>query len=119
MNYNKYDEVINGEHTYRTIVENLKKCNTVGIGWTDEISSHHDIIFKLGVVEYGYFRRGIKWYDLYVSIIGHTSYAFDTSCEKGTAYIQEKINMHNESGVKIAQLINGVIRELLKQNGER
>ena len=77
MNYNQYDEVINGESTFKEIAKLLKEDKTVGIGWTDEIFTHYDIIFKLGLNQKsGIFQRGIKADYLYVSIIDHTSYAF-------------------------------------------
>ena len=40
MNYNKYDEVINGKNTYKEMARLLQKDDAVGIGWTDEDSTH-------------------------------------------------------------------------------
>lgn len=114
MNYNKYDEVINGAVTYKTIAEQLVRGMAVGIGWTDEECTHLDIIFKLGIDKYGIFQRGIRCEYLYVSIIDHTSYAFSTKNEKLGDYIQEKLRMNDSAGDKLAELINGIIKEINK-----
>lgn len=113
MNYNNYFEVINGERTYKVIANRLKKGETVAIGWTDEDKTHLDIIFKLGLdhIE-GVFQRGLRNNDLFVSIIDHTSYVFaPDSIKKGT-YIQGKLRMEDSCGDKVAELINGIIKEL-------
>lgn len=113
MNYDKYDEVINGKNTYKEIAKLLQENETIGIGWTDGYITHLDIVFKLGILKFGSFQRGIKANDLYVSIIGHTSYAFVPDTIKEGTYIQEKLRMNNECGDKLAELINGIIRELV------
>lgn len=119
MNFNKYGEVINGEMTYKYIAKRLLQDESVGIGWTDELSTHFDIIFKLGLDnKFGYFQRGIGTNDLYVSIIDWTSYAFNVGNIKIGNYIQEKLRINNECGDKLAELINGIISELIgEKNG--
>lgn len=111
MNINEYGEVINGEYTYKIIADKLKQGETVGIGWTDEDSTHLDIIFKLGLdVKYGMFQRGIRSHYLFVSIIAHTSYGF--CVENGVklgGYIQEKLRMNDICGDRLSELINGII----------
>ena len=116
MNYNEYNEVINGEGTYSAIAETLIKDGTVGIGWTDDDSTHLDIIFKLGLnVKCGTFQRGIKADYLYVSIIDHTSYAFKADSIKIGDYVVEKLRMPNTCGYKVNELINGIIKELIER----
>lgn len=113
MNKNKYDEVINGKETYKEIAKLLKDGKIVGIGWTDGLGSHLDIIFKLGLgAQSGNFQRGIKASDLFVSVIGFTSYGFKTDSIKEGTYIQEKLDMRDETGDELANLINGIIGEL-------
>ena len=111
MNVNNYGEVINGKDTYEIIAEGIRLGKTVGIGWTDEIYTHLDIIFKLGLdIKSGNFQRGIRSNYLFVSILDHTSYGF--CVENGTklgGYIQEKLRMQDECGDKLAELINGII----------
>lgn len=113
MNYNKYDEVINGKNTYKEIARLLQENDTIGIGWTDEDRTHLDIIFKIGILKFGGFQRGIKANYLYVSIIDHTSYAFVPDTIKDGAYIQDKLRFNNTCGDKLAELINGIISELV------
>ena len=112
MNIDKYGEIINGELTYKQIAELLKSGDTVGIGWTDEAYTHLDIVFKLGIEKFGNFQRGIRANYLFVSIISFTSYAFSIENEKLGGYIQEKLQMNNDCGDKLKELINGIIKEL-------
>ena len=112
MNYSNYAEVINGKMTYNTIAVGLKSGSAVGIGWTDEDSTHLDIVFKLGIEKCGNFQRGIRSNYLFVSIIDHTSYAFVPDSIKEGNYIQEKLRMNNSCGDKLKELINGIIGEL-------
>ena len=117
MNVDEYGEVINGEDTYFEIAKNLMEGESVGIGWTDENSTHFDIIFTLGIKKYGLFQRGIKANDLFVSIIGWSSYGFRTDDIKLGGYIQEKLRLsgYNITGEKVKELINGVIECLNKE----
>lgn len=117
MNMNKYGEIINGEDTYFAITKHLIKGESVGIGWTDEYSTHFDIIFTLGINKYGLFQGGIKFDDLFVSIIGWSSYGFSTDGIKLGGYIQEKLRLSNYDiiGEKVKELINGVIECLNKE----
>ena len=114
MDVNNYGEVINGKYTYSVISDYLRAGKTIGIGWTDENSTHLDIIFKLWLDgKSGNFQRGIKSNYLFVSIIGHISYAFKPDTIKLGGYIQEKLRMENNCGDKLAELINGIITELM------
>lgn len=118
MNYNKYNEVINGVETYKGIAKDLIDNKTIGIGWTDGDSTHLDIIFKLGLDnKLGTFQRGIKSDYLFVSIMDHTSYGFVPNSIKDGSYIQDKLRMNNDCGDKIAELINGIIK-FLNESGE-
>lgn len=113
MNKDIYGEIINGKLTYSMIADLLSIGETVGIGWTDGLGTHLDIIFKLGLdARSGNFQRGIKASDLFVSIIGFTSYGFKTDSIKEGTYIQEKLDMRDETGDELANLINGIIGEL-------
>lgn len=113
MNKNGYGEIINGKSTYKMIADLLSIGETIGIGWTDELDTHLDIIFKLGLdAKSGDFQRGIKPNYLFVSIVDHTCYGFMPDTIKDGTYIQEKLNMNNDCGDKLAELINGIIGEL-------
>lgn len=117
MNINKYGEVINSKDTYFEIAKQLIKGESVGIGWTDEYSTHFDIIFTLGINKYGLFQRGIKFDDLFVCIIGWSSYEFKTDGVKLGGYIQEKLRLSDYDilGEKVKELVNGVIEYLNKE----
>lgn len=118
MDFNEYQEVINGEKTYKFISKMLLLNQTIGIGWTDGDSTHLDIVFKLGLDnKLGIFQRGIKSDYLFVSIIDHTSYGFVPNSIKDGSYIQDKLRMNNDCGDKLAELINGIIK-FLNESGE-
>ena len=112
MNLDSYGEIFNGGLTYKEIVKQLKNNGSCIIGWTDELATHYDIFFSLGTSKNGYIQRGIKANDLFVGIVGRTFYGFDTKNIKLGGYIQEKLDIHDKTGDKIAELINGVIEEL-------
>lgn len=115
--YDKYGEVINSQETYRNIAIDLCDRKSVIIGWTDGEYDHRDILFTYRVKKYGNLQRGMRWSDLYVSIISHNSYGFlieiDTDNRKDKGYIKEKLRLHdNDCDDKICELVNGVIHEL-------
>lgn len=117
MNVDEYGEVINGKDTYFEIAKNLMEGESVGIGWTDENSTHFDIIFTLGIKKYGLFQGGIKADDLFVSILHWSSYGFRTDGIKLGGYIQEKLRLsdYDITGEKVKELVNGVIECLNKE----
>lgn len=117
MNTDIYGEIINGKDTYFEIAKHLIKGESVGIGWTDEDSTHFDIIFTLGIKKYGLFQRGIKFDDLFVSILHWSSYGFTTDGIKLGGYIQEKLRLSDYDilGEKVKELVNGVIECLNKE----
>ena len=117
MNIDEYGEIINGEDTYYTIAKHLIKGESVGIGWTDEDSTHFDIIFTLGIVKYGLFQGGIKADYLFVSILHWSNYGFRTDGVKLGGYIQEKLRLsdYDITGEKVKELVNGVIECLNKE----
>ncbi|MEG2229957.1 MAG: hypothetical protein RRY22_04195 [Bacilli bacterium] len=114
MNKDIYYEITNGENTYKEIAKVLLNKENCIIGWTDEILTHYDILFTLGASKYGKLQRGIKGNDLFVSIMNVTSYGFNTDNIKLGFYIQEKLGLGGKIGEKIAELINGVIKELME-----
>lgn len=118
MNKDSYGEIINGEQTFKKIAENLKDKGSCIIGWTDEGYDHRDILFTYKPIKYGTLQRGLNWNShLYISIIDHSCMGFlieyRTDNRKDVGYIQEKLNLHDNScDLKICELINGVICEL-------
>ena len=109
-----YGEVINSKDTYKEIAKQLKSKNDVIIGWTDGKYDHRDIYFSLGnTTKYGELQRGIKATDLFVGIVDFSFYGFKTDSTKHQNYIFEKLRLtENDTNIKIAELINGIIVEL-------
>src|SRR3990167_9011938 len=120
MKYDEYGEVINAPETYKGIAEELSG-NAVLVGWTDEMGTHFDILFTLNALPYGTnIQGGIRpSTDLFVSIMRWGAFAFEVSDEDTHAgYFDEKLSARGPMGQatseKLAELINGVKKELLK-----
>lgn len=115
MDKDEYDEIINGENTYKEIANRLKQGQAVIIGWTDERSTHLDILFTYHIYkEYGnHLQRGLRGNELFISIISIGAFGFDVNNEKYPGYIGEKLNLIGEPTCeKLAELINGIMKEL-------
>lgn len=118
MNFDKYNEVINGEYTFKKIAEELLKTGKCIIGWTDQGCDHRDILFTYQPKHLGGdLQRGLRWCYLYISIMDYSCMGFliertsDNMKDKG--YIQEKLRLHdNHCDDKIVELVNGVIHEM-------
>lgn len=120
MDFDKWNEVINGEHTYNTIAKTLLDTGKCIIGWTDQKYDHRDILFTYKPKHLGgELQRGMRWHYLYISIIDHTSMGFsiedNTDNTKHETYLMEKLRLSdNGCDKKICELVNGVIREIDK-----
>ena len=82
MNYDKFEEVINGPETYAKIAEILNRDESVIIGWTDEQMSHFDILFWCSprkTWKFGHLQGGVSPTDLFVSIMRVGTYGFETN----------------------------------------
>lgn len=125
MNIDKYNEVINGKDTFKSIAENLLDTGKCIIGWTDGGYDHRDILFTYRPKHLGgELQRGLRWCYLYVSIIDYTSFGFliedMRDNRKHNTYLMEKLRLHDsDCDNKICELVNGVIHELdiLKEKG--
>lgn len=115
MNNDKYGEIINGIETYTEIADRLIEGTSVIIGWTDEKYTHLDLLFNYRPYKDGMLQRGLRGNELYVSIISLGAFGFDVKDrEIHKGYILEKLNIHGEPTVsKLAELINGIIKELI------
>ena len=123
MNFDNYEQVINGENTYKTIAKELLDYGRCIIGWTDEKYDHRDILFTYKPHKYGELQRGLRWTYLYISIMGLSCMGFliesATDNRKHTGYIKEKLRLsENSCDDKICELINGVIHEIDLIRGE-
>ena len=115
MNLSEYGEVLNGPLTYKFIAEALKFNGSILIGWTDDVYTHFDILFKYRTVFAGTnIQGGIRSNDLFISIMRKGSFGFEVNGQKkSSGYIAEKLNLNNSvTTEKLAELINGVINIL-------
>lgn len=118
MDFDKYGEVINGNETYKTIANELKKHGSCIIGWTDQGCDHRDILFTWRPTHLGgVLQRGLRWTYLFISIMDCSCMGFlierRTDNTKHPEYIKEKLHLNdNCCDNKICDLVNGVIHEL-------
>lgn len=113
MDRDKYGEIINGENTYKEIACQIKNGRSVIIGWTDEEYTHFDILFTLNVIKEGFLHGGLRWNDLFVSVMRKGAFGFLTDSKKDSGYIGEKLGLgNNVTTEKLTELINGIIDNL-------
>lgn len=119
MNYDTYEEVINGEKTYKRIAEVLNNNKSCLIGWTDGQMSHFDILFTCNAMGFGHFQGGVKPDDLFVSIMRVGCFGFETNnIDTHSGYYTEKLtrgssNFFGDAGSEaLGELINGVKKHL-------
>lgn len=114
MKTDEYGEVLNHKNTYQDIAQKLKSYGRVLIGWTDEHSPHFDILFIVKPDIAGHIQGGLRYNDLFVSIMRIGTFGFIIDKEDTHyGYIGEKLNLGNNiTTEKVAELINGVKKEL-------
>lgn len=117
MNTEKeYGEIINGQDTYESIATALQVGKSILIGWTDEMSTHYDILFtKDPSISGTNIQGGIRRDDLFVSIMRIGCFGFEIeNTDTHWGYYSEKFNSNfgEMTGQKLAELINGVKKEL-------
>lgn len=114
MNRNEYDEIVNGEETYKKIAGLLSERIPVFIGWTDDKSTHYDILLTSVAKSFGVRQSGLKATDLFVSVMRIGAFGFKTDSLKEPGYVAEKLfrGRLDESVESLTELINGIIREL-------
>lgn len=120
VEYYSFKEVINGNDTYKCIANYLIEGESVLVGWSDNEFTHLDILFTANLVAIGNFQRGIKGNELFVSIIGYSCFGFDiNNIYKDSGYISEKLQITgNPTIVKLSELINNIIKEILIYKNE-
>lgn len=116
MKYDEFNEIVNGDATYRAIAEELLEKKSVLIGWTDQVYDHRDILFTLSPVRHGNIQRGLKGRGyLYVSIIDISSMGFMLSGNPDNVYIREKLRLDDSHcDNMICELIINVVKCLNK-----
>jgi len=117
-NYDAYGEVINGQETYDAVASALNSGLSILLGWTDNQSTHYDILFTLNAVSCGTnIQGGIRpTRDLFVSIMRKGSFAFNiANTDTDASYYAEKLYIDStETSKALAELINGIKQSLVK-----
>ncbi len=111
----EYDEVVNCLETYMGVASLIKQQGACLIGWTDGLGTHYDILFSLPRCRQGMVQGGLKWDDLFVSIMRIGAFGFDVENENTHfGYYAEKLGIgsRNETAEKVGEFINGVKKEL-------
>lgn len=112
--------IINGDKTYKFIKDKLNENGSVLIAWSDGIGTHLDILFTYNPVSpnWSLVQGGIRPYYLFVSVMKWSSFGFNTeNSDKTAEYIMDKFQMPEsirDTAAKLAELINGVIKEIKK-----
>lgn len=124
----EYGTIHNSPETYRWVADNLNTLGSILIAWTDEEGSQFDILFtklKLPISKLGPTNGGIRWNDLYVSIMrmGSFGFAIEKAPDTYPGYYEEKLTTGTlgSTGKKLAELLNGVRNQLyeLEQSQEK
>lgn len=120
MTQDEYDTVINSPETYKGIAKHLRGHEPMALfAWTDQAGTQLDLLIAIPPHQAGHLQRGIRAGDLFVCVCGIGTFAFDINdSEKHPGYVGEKLGLGdtNDTTTALAELINGVIRELLHGN---
>jgi hypothetical protein len=116
VDQDEYGTVLNSKKTYESLVHNLKHEAPVVFAWTDQEGTQLDILMAYRVMQYGHLQRGMSANtDLFVAVSHFGMFGFELNgTEKFPSYVGEKLNLGgiNTTTEKLAELINGVCREL-------
>ena len=124
----EYHTFQNSPKLYKWLAMNLQEFGYQFIAWTDNEGTQFDILFtKLGhpLSMMGPVQGGMKWNDLFVSIMRLGSFGFTVEKKPQThpGYYEEKLAVGHTLGStakKLATLINGVRDQLARiQEEER
>lgn len=122
----EYGVVCNSFETFEYIAFILNQTGSIIISWTDERGTQFNILFTklafpfLQVVGPIQNQGGLSGDDLFVSVMRWGAFGFEVSkdhIDTHSGYYDEKLGAFRMGGVtaeKLAELINGVKRELLK-----
>jgi len=121
-----YGEVTNSDETYEAIAKALGYAGSCVIGWTDERSTHYDILFACNVPQFGNLQGGQRGpTSLFVCILRRSggfgfSLIRDSSEPIYASYVSEKLGLDPKSVTteKITDLINGVLDHTKKHADE-
>lgn len=118
MKQDEYGTVQNDPKTYKGIVKLLKVYGSALIAWTDDEGTQFDILFTRFHAPFqltGSIQGGLRWNDLFVSIMRIGAFGFEIQKDTDThaGYYEEKFGREmGSTSSKLAELINGVRKEL-------
>lgn len=123
MKQDEYGTVVNHPETYSEITSILRTHGSIIFAWTDEQSTHLDILMAYRPRQFGSLQRGMSTItDLFIAVSGFGMFGFELNgIEKHSSYIGEKLNLggSNTTTDKLADLVNGICRGLEKQSDEK
>jgi hypothetical protein len=112
FNEDEWGEVINGPDTFRAIAIGLLNCGSVAIGWTDQHSTHYDLVFSFGYLKHGTLQGGLNTgKNLMVAIVRKGCFGFDVASKSDLhySYVGENLDVPSaETSFALANLIMGV-----------
>ena len=111
MNYDEWKQVVNGQDTYTDLARRLLNTGSVIVGWTDQIATHHDILFTYKPSQAGDLQGGLSGPMLYVSVMRIGAFAFRSGQVLHHDYVAEKLGLLSTEAM--TELINGVLKELV------
>jgi hypothetical protein len=116
IDQDEYLTVFNSENTYKCLVDRLKYSYPIIFAWTDQEGTQLDILLVYKPRQYGNLQRGMHAAtDLFVAVTGFGMFGFELNgIEKAPSYVGDKLGLGgtNTTTEKLAELINGVCREL-------
>ncbi len=115
VDQDEYQTVFNSEKTYKGLASHLSNHDPIIFAWTDQEGTQLDILLAYKPLQYGHLQRGMhSMTDLFVAVSHFGMFGFELNgTEKFAGYVGEKLNLGtNITTEKLAELINGVCREL-------
>jgi len=115
-----FGDVVEGEKTYKTVADIIKKTGSCLVGWNDQDLTHFDILFTLKPQFKGNIQGGINPPEyLFVSIMRIGAFAFKIKRQTPlfVTYVDEKLGyavkgLGTPTKQRITDLINGILTNL-------
>jgi hypothetical protein len=111
----EYGVVANSPDTYRAAAEKLRTSGCVSLGWTDNASSHMDVLLAVPPQVGPSNRMDNSARKLFVAVSGYGMFGFRRTRTDPLhpAYLAEKLGMrYSVTTEALSDLVNGVMGEL-------
>lgn len=116
MTKDSYGYIINADDNYKEIAFILKEKKSIILPWTDEKMTAYDIILNINLHKVGMLglQSGLDTSYMFVTIMRRGAFAFKEPTVS-PHYVAEKLDIgYDITATKLAQFINGVLKELQK-----